>query len=68
MPNHYAVPHFTRDGDHLFAITDTGRAYRWDMRPTSWARHACTVTGRPLTRTEWNAALPERDYAPACTR
>ena len=35
LPNHYAVPQFTPDGDHLFAITDAGRVYRWDMRPTS---------------------------------
>jgi WD40 repeat protein len=67
LPNHYAVPQFTPDGNYLFAITDAGRAYRWDMRRTSWARHACTVAGRPLTRTEWKAALPERDYAPACS-
>jgi WD40 repeat protein/DNA-binding SARP family transcriptional activator len=67
LPNHYLFPQFTPDGTHLFAITDAGRAYRWDMRPTSWARHACTVAGRPLTRTEWKAALPERDYAPACS-
>jgi hypothetical protein len=45
-----------------------GRAYRWDVRPASWARHACTVAGRPLTRSEWRDALPERDYAPACAR
>jgi WD40 repeat protein/DNA-binding SARP family transcriptional activator len=68
LPNHYAIPQFTPDGNYLFAITDAGRAYRWDMRPTSWARHACTVAGRTLTRTEWTDALPKRHYAPACTR
>jgi hypothetical protein len=39
----------------------------WDIRPHAWAHHACTVAGRPLTRPEWNAVLPEHDYAPACT-
>ena len=47
-------------------LTDAGRAYRWDVRPSSWARHACAVAGRTLTRSEWNDALPGRDYAPAC--
>ena len=43
-----------------------GRAYRWDVRPSSWARHACAVAGRTLTRSEWQDVLPGRDYAPAC--
>ena len=53
---------------YLFAIygDGAGRAYRWDVRPSSWARHACEVAGRPLTRAEWRDALPGRDYDPAC--
>ena len=66
MPNRAVAPQFTPDGAYLFAITDAGRAYRWDVRPSSWARHACAVAGRTLTRSEWNDALPGRDYAPAC--
>ena len=61
----YLLPQFAPDGAHLFAIA-TGRAYRWDVRPASWARHACAVAGRTLTRSEWKDALPERDYDPAC--
>jgi WD40 repeat protein/DNA-binding SARP family transcriptional activator len=38
----------------------------WDVRPHAWAHHACAVAGRPLTRSEWEAVLPEHDYAPAC--
>ena len=57
---------FTPDGAFLFATTDAGQAYRWDVRPSSWARHACAVAGRTLTRSEWNDVLPGRDYAPAC--
>jgi hypothetical protein len=68
LPNRYAVPQFTPDAAYLFAITNAGRAYRCDVRPSSWARHACAMAGRPLSRTEWKDVLPERDYAPACTR
>ena len=65
-PNQLAAPLFTRDGAYLLAITDAGIAYRWDVRPSSWARHACAVAGRSLTRAEWGEELPDRDYAPAC--
>ena len=43
-----------------------GRRLRLGLRPPSWERHACAVAGRTLTRAEWEDALPERDYAPAC--
>ena len=66
LPNHPVYPQFTPDGAYLFAITNAGRAYRWDVRPSSWARYACAVAGRTLTPTEWNDALPERNYEPAC--
>jgi WD40 repeat protein/DNA-binding SARP family transcriptional activator len=66
--NRGVTPEFTPDGAYLFAITDAGRAYRWDVRPSSWAHRACAVAGRTLTPTEWKAALPGRHYAPACTR
>jgi WD40 repeat protein len=60
------APLFTPDGDHLLAVSLSGPAYRWDLRPASWARHACKVAGRTLTRAEWSEVLPGRDYAPAC--
>jgi hypothetical protein len=60
------VPQFTRDGAHLFVTYNAGIAYRWDIRPSTWARHACAVAGGQLRRAEWANALPERDYAPAC--
>ena len=66
LPNHPTAPLFTPDGAYLFAITDAGRAYRWDIRPSSWERHACAVAGRTLTRTEFSDALPGRAYEPAC--
>jgi WD40 repeat protein len=66
LPNRPVVPLFTPDGAHLLAIPISGPAYRWDTRPASWARHACDVAGRTLTRAEFSDALPGRDYAPAC--
>jgi WD40 repeat protein len=66
VPNRLVEPRFTPDGAFLFAITDAGQAYRWDVRAASWARHACDVAGRELTREEWRDALPDREYAPAC--
>ena len=60
------APYFTPDGAALIASYDTGRAYRWDIRPESLARHACRVAGRRLTRAEWTEFLPGRDYDPAC--
>jgi WD40 repeat protein/DNA-binding SARP family transcriptional activator len=66
LPNRNVVSFFSPDGSRLFAGYDTGRAYRWDIRPESLARHACKVAGRRLTRAEWAEFLPTRDYAPAC--
>ena len=66
LPNRVAAPLFTPDGAYLLAVTDGGRAYRWDLRPAAWAHHACAVAGRRLTRAEWNEELPGRPYAPAC--
>ena len=40
----------TRTASTCSPSTETGgQAYRWDVRPSSWARQACTVAGRPLT-------------------
>ena len=60
------VSQFTPDGKSLLMITDAGRAYLWDIRPSRWLRQACAVAGRTLTRAEWHDALPGRPYAPAC--
>jgi WD40 repeat protein/DNA-binding SARP family transcriptional activator len=65
VPSHAAVAYFTGRG-HLIASYDTGRAYLWDIRPTSLVRHACGVAGRQLTRAEWDKFLPGRAYDPAC--
>jgi WD40 repeat protein len=67
LSEHQAAAAFVDGGSHLVTLHDNGRGYLWDISPQSWARRACQVAGRTLTRTEWNDALPERPYAPACT-
>jgi WD40 repeat protein len=63
---HYVAAAFVDGGTHLVTLDDNGHGNLWDIQPDSWARRACQIAGRTLTRTEWNAALPERTYAPAC--
>ena len=67
-PKRRSAAVFARGGTHLVTVYDDGRALLWDLRPSSWAKHACSVAGRTLTRVEWENALPGRDYAPACER
>jgi WD40 repeat protein/DNA-binding SARP family transcriptional activator len=66
VPNIQTGVAFVRGGSHIAAVYDNGQGYLWDVRPSSWARQACEVAGRALTRTEWGDVLPERAYAPAC--
>jgi WD40 repeat protein len=66
LAQHDAAAAFVDGGSHLVTIDHNGRGYLWDIQPRSWARRACQIAGRTLTRTEWNDALPERTYAPAC--
>jgi WD40 repeat protein/DNA-binding SARP family transcriptional activator len=56
---------FIRKGRELAVVHERG-GYAWDVRPSSWERHACAVASRTLTRAEWENVLPQRDYAPAC--
>jgi WD40 repeat protein len=56
---------FTGAGAELAVMHEHG-GYVWDARPESWEQRACAIAGRRLTRAEWRAALPGRDYAPAC--
>ena len=66
-PEHVsAVARFTPDGAHVYVVFANGLGYRWDVRPASWQHQACKVAGRRLTRGEWQDALPDRPYAPAC--
>jgi DNA-binding SARP family transcriptional activator/WD40 repeat protein len=57
---------FIDGGTHLATVYNNRQGYVWDVRPESWARWACDIAGRTLTRAEWKDVLPERSYAPAC--
>jgi DNA-binding SARP family transcriptional activator/WD40 repeat protein len=67
LPGKSATATFVGGGAHLVTLDDNGRGYVWDVRPQSWQRRACAIAGRTLTRAEWENALPDRGYAPACT-
>ncbi len=53
-------------GDEMLVLSHTAHAWRWDLDPVRWARQACLVANRNLTRAEWRAFLPGWDYAPSC--
>jgi WD40 repeat protein len=55
------------DGRRLLMTAADGEGAVWDIDPESWARRACAIANRTLTRREWEEFLPGRPYAPACT-
>jgi WD40 repeat protein len=54
------------DGRTLLMTGADGRGAVWDVDPRSWARRACALARRTLTRDEWDRLLPGRRYDPAC--
>jgi hypothetical protein len=42
------------------------RAFRWEIDPAVWRRHACAVVGRGLTPEQWDEIVPEQDYVSVC--
>jgi WD40 repeat protein len=54
------------DGKHLLMTAANGEGAVWDIDPESWARRACALANRTLTREEWKEFLPGRPYEPAC--
>jgi DNA-binding SARP family transcriptional activator/WD40 repeat protein len=56
------------DGGRQMAVLHDRAGSAWDLSPATWARHACAVAGRTLTRAEWESALPDQGYAPACAK
>jgi len=55
------------DGRRLLMTHGDGNGAVWDIDPKSWARRACALANRTLTREEWVEFLPGRPYEPACT-
>ena len=54
------------DGRQLLLTLANGEGAIWDIDPKSWARRACALANRTLSREEWDRFLPGRPYAPTC--
>ncbi len=54
------------DGRRLLMTNGNGEGAVWNIDPDSWARRACALANRTLTREEWEEFLPGRPYEPAC--
>ena len=62
----YLAAEFNPAGTHLFVTGEFQRGVRLDVQVDAWKRRACDVAGRPITRREWEGALPDREYRPVC--
>ena len=54
------------DGRQLLLTLANGEGAVWDVDAQEWARRACALANRTLTREEWEKFLPGRPYEPAC--
>ena len=61
-----AMVDLSSDGRQLLLTLANGEGAVFDVDPESWARRACALANRVLTREEWERFLPGRPYAPAC--
>ncbi|MGI8606250.1 MAG: WD40 repeat domain-containing protein, partial [Gaiellaceae bacterium] len=66
LDNIWANSKLTPSGDWLAVVYSTGLGFVWQMTPSSWEQHACSVAGRALTKREWDLYLSGRSYDPAC--
>src|SRR4029077_7323080 len=41
------------DGSRLYVAYATGQGLDWALDPAAWARDACALAGRTLTKAEW---------------
>ena len=61
-----AMVDLSSDGRQLLLTLANGEGAVFDVDPESWARRACALANRTLTRAEWERYLPGRLYEPAC--
>jgi WD40 repeat protein len=66
LPDARTTARFTPDGARLFAVSETGRAIRWEVDPDLWLQRACALAGGGLTPEQWAELVPEQDYVSAC--
>jgi WD40 repeat protein/tRNA A-37 threonylcarbamoyl transferase component Bud32 len=64
--NRSTVMDLSSDGRRLLMTSADGHGAVWDVDPKSWARRACALARRTLTREEWDRFLPGRRYDPSC--
>jgi hypothetical protein len=62
------LPPHARAAGHLlaFAVSDTGRAIRWEVDPEVWLQRACALAAGGLTPEQWEEAVPEQDFISFC--
>lgn len=65
-PNRWIAGVFHPSRQSLVAMSDDGTRLRWDLEPSVLLRRACHVAGRTLSEREWDEAIPDRPYSPAC--
>ena len=66
LPETKTTARFTPDGARLFALSDAGRAIRWEVDPDLWLRRACALAGGGLAPEQWAELVPEQDYVSVC--
>jgi WD40 repeat protein/DNA-binding SARP family transcriptional activator len=66
LPDARTTARFTPDGARLFAVSEVGRAIRWEVDPELWLQRACALAGGGLTPEQWGELVPEQDYVSAC--
>jgi WD40 repeat protein len=54
------------DGSGMVTGTTNGYAVAWDLDVAHWAKTACRLAGRNLTRSEWARYLPTEPYHTTC--
>jgi WD40 repeat protein/tRNA A-37 threonylcarbamoyl transferase component Bud32 len=61
-----AMMDLSSDGRRLLITSGNGQGAVWEIDPELWAKRACAVANRTLTRDEWAKFLPGGPYEPAC--
>ena len=57
---------FTPGGERFVAVFGSGVGVIWNVDPVAWARHACLIAHRSLTRAEWHDFVPQLSCRKTC--